>query len=505
MDGARPTRAKRWYGRTWAACSLLFVGCSEARTSSTPTSSSTGSEIDSTSDAAESQGSGDSHGPTEGSGSDDSDGAGSLLDLPETTCTVTITQSERSPSIPTVGIVSFATNLGELAAAEIHFGLDTGYGFVAPVDLAREGHRTLLLGMKENRTYHFRVVVSDGISVCFGADQTIETGTLGTRPLEEAWTSEGAAPGFIVTSRNGEALILDKDGDIVWAFDMAKVFSVRMSWDGHDMLGRDAGPFDAGNQGIFYRVAMDGSQFHEFDAPGGDHHDFTVVPSGVAYLAKTTSGDCDRVYEASLEFVDGRPVFDTWEIYQYFPDAGVVGGNERCHANRIHYSAETDVYTISDRNKDAIAVFTRTGEPFLSIGKAPTGAWRKHILVDSAGPGEDWHVQHGHHFYADDKLVVFSNNSRGGTGILHYTFFGDRAILDWKYDGAGPSAIQGDVQHLPNGNFLITASDSGTIVELAPDGRTEVGRYSLGGIEGRAASFHYAWHRPTLYGPPPAR
>ena len=65
--------------------------------------------------------------------------------------------------------------------------------------------------------------------------------------------------------------------------------------------------------------------------------------------------------------------------------------------------------------------------------------------------------------------------------------------------------IQGDVQHLPNGNFLVTANLSGTIVELGPDGQTEVGRYVLDGPMGPLYGFTYSTHRRTLYGPPAPR
>lgn len=431
------------------------------------------------------------------------DGSSRLKGLPETSCNVAVIGSELSPHIATVGIVSFSTSLVGLSAAEIQFGPDPAYGLVAPVDLKEEGYRTLLLGMRQNSTYHYRVAVSDGSSVCYGDDRTMATGSLNAAALAQASTSDGAAPGFIVTSRDGQAVIYDKHGQLVWAYDMWNVFSVHMSWDGQYMIGRDPGPFDSGDGGVFYRVKMDGSGFTTLDAPGGDHHDFTAIPEGIAYLAKPDEGECDWVYEASIDITDGLPMFDSWQIYQYFPDEGFLEGPEICHANRIHYSLEKNVYTVSDRNKDALAVFSKSGAPLTSIGKMPTGNWTHHVQAESAGPGGDWHVQHGHHLYAEDKLVVFSNDSSGGPAMLHYTLSGNHASLDWKYDGAGASSIQGDVQRLPNGNFLVTANFSGTMVEVGPDGKAEMGRYVLSGPKGPLYGFTYSKHRPTLYGSPP--
>jgi hypothetical protein len=444
-------------------------------------------------------------GSAPGTGGSYFDGSSRLVGLPQTGCTVTVTGADIAPAIATVGIVTFSANLPGLSRAEIHFGPTTDYGLVAPVELAEPGHRTLLLGMTQSRTYHFRVAVSDGRSVCYGADGTIATGSLDSTALAAASTSAGAAPGFIVTSRDGEAVIYDKQGELVWAYKMWNLFTAQMSWDGKYMIGRDPGPFDLADGGSFYRVGMDGSDFITVDAPGGDHHDFAPIPTGIAYLAKAEEGECDRVYEASIDIADGVPRFDTWQVFRYFPDQGEVEGTEICHANRIHYLAEKDVYTVSDRNKDAIAVFTRDGTPVTSIGKTPTGNWTNHIQAQGAGLGGDWHVQHGHHLYADDKLVVFSNESSGGAAILHYTVTGKYAALDWKYAGAGASNIQGDVQRLPNGNFLVTANLSNVMVEIGPDGRTELGRYVLKGPVGPLYGFTYSSHRPSLYGSPPPR
>lgn len=427
------------------------------------------------------------------------DGVSRLNGLPRTRCTVTVTSAELSTEIPTVGIVHFSSDLAELSSAEIEFGPDTRYGLVAPVDLGEPGYRTLLLGMIEDATYHYRVAVSNGSSVCYGEDQTLTTGSLNTAALSEATTSRGAAPGFMVTSRDGTAVIYDKLGRLVWAYDMWNVFAVHLSWDGKYLIGRDPGPFDLGEGGTFYRVAMDGTGFTELDAPGGDHHDFAVLPEGVAYLAKPSEGDCDWVYEASVDLSDGAPVFDTWQVFQHFSNEGMLEGSERCHANRLHYSPEKDRYSVSDRNKDALAVFTRDGTPLFSIGKPPSGDWADHVLAEGAGVGGDWHVQHGHDLYADDAFVVFTNESQSGAAALHYSLHGNQASLDWKYTGAGASKIQGDVQRLPNGNFLVTANLSGTIVELSPDGRTELGRYVLGGAIGPLYGFGYCDHRPSLY------
>ena len=418
--------------------------------------------------------------------------------------------SSELATIQTVGVVAFSTDLPEISIAEIQFGLDTSYGQVAPVALDASGYETLLLGMKQNSTYNYRIAVSDGDSVCYGENQTIQTGGLGIDGPTVS-VGAGAADGFIVVASGSNALIMDKDGDLVWAQNMGQqAMTARMSWNGQYMFSREVGPFNDASGGTFRRISMDGSGLQSIDAPGGDHHDFAPIPGGIAYMGKTAIGYCDQIFTASNDLTDGQPLVDTWEIFQYFTTAEpMLDGTELCHTNRIHYSVDGDLYTVSDRNKDALAFFDGSGAPVTSVGKTPSSGWTSHIQAE--GAGSDWRVQHGHHFYTDSKLLVFSNNASGGSAMLHYTITANNAALDWKYAAAGSSTTQGDVQHLPNGNFLVTASNVGTMHQIDAD-QNLIATYEVGGggpggggPGGGGPGFGYAWFRPTLYGPPPAR
>lgn len=421
--------------------------------------------------------------------------------LAEVSCAIEILSSELA-TIPTVGVVTFSTDLPGFSAAKIQFAKASGPQLTAPVDLTEPGNRTLLLGMNQSSTYYYRVAVESGTNVCYSETQTITTGALSVNGLESASTGASAAEGFIVTSRGYDVIIFDKQGELVWAYPFEElIFSAHLSWSGKHLFARNLGPFDAGDSGTFYRIAMDGSDLQKLDAPGGDHHDFAAIPAGIAYLAKTEAGGCDKVFTASDDITDGKALFDTWQIFQYFEDAG----SQLCHANRIHYLKTADLFTVSDRQKDALAFFKGDGTPVTSVGIRPVGNWTKHILADD--DGSEWHFQHGHHYYADDKLLVFSNASSTGAAMLHYTLSGASATLDWKYTGAGESMTQGDVEHLPNGNFLVTASNSGVIHEIGP-AQNLIGSYTTipGGITGAfEGGVGYVSHRPTLYGPPPDR
>jgi len=85
----------------------------------------------------------------------------------------------------------------------------------------------------------------------------------------------------------------------------------------------------------------------------------------------------------------------------------------------------------------------------------------------------------------------------GQSKVLHYTINGATATLDWQYMGTGNSPTLSDAQHLPNGNFLATASSTGNVHEIDPSQKLIQSFSNL--------SKGYSLHRPTLYGPPPGR
>lgn len=431
----------------------------------------------------------------------------------EVSCDITVTSSTTAEAIPTVGIIELSTDLPGFEGGTIQFGVDESYGMEAPIDRAAANNRTLLLGLAAGTTYHYRIAARAGSQVCYSSDQTIQSGGLvagGPSNLipQMGPSSAPVAPGFIVTSGGSAGAgssfgyVFDKAGQIVWAFGFggqsgfnSGITRMRMSWDGKYMFARDLGPFDAGSGGTIYRVSLDGTGLMTLPVAGGHHHDFTVTPDGIAYIAKLSTGECDHIMLAGPDGSDSRSIIDLWDVLQYFPSAG--GGAEKCHVNAINYSADGDFFTISDREKDVIVKVSRQGEVLATYGQTPSTTLLHHVTAE--GAGTKWRVQHGHHHYADDKLLVFSNGpfQNGTSRVLHYTITGTQAALDWEYSGMGSSPTMSNALTLPGGNFLAVRSQGGTIDEL--DANHERIRRWEGG------SFGYAFHRTTLYGPPPSR
>ena len=160
-------------------------------------------------------------------------------------CTIQAAASTSS-KIPTVGIVTFTTSLGDVQSATIDFGLTSAYGMTAPVDLAQPSYRTLLLGMKAAKTYHYRITVSNSSGSCHSGDNTITTGAMANGLPQVTVTpatssTSGLSGGFLISGQfvtgvgaaGAPAYILDADGDYVWWFNIdGDVSNAQMSYDG---------------------------------------------------------------------------------------------------------------------------------------------------------------------------------------------------------------------------------------------------------------------------------
>lgn len=385
--------------------------------------------------------------------------------------------SDVDPSAPTtVGIVTWSLPNQTLTSATIEFGLDESYGMVAPVDLQAEGLRTLLLGMKPMKTYHFRIVAETGAGNLTSQDFTVTTGAapsqveLGTFDVKNDPARE---PGFIVTSfwrgdNSSFIFILDQDGEVVWWYDtgMNGVARARMSADGKTMW-----MIEPDNQGApIGRVSMDTLEAETYPEIIGSH-DLTPVSGATMAFLEYGEADCDSIFEIDPSGVT-KEVWDS---------EGTASG--MCHGNALRYSKAEDVYTFSDVSTD-IWIVGRDGEL----------AWG---LADKVEGGvAAWGgTNHGHHLL-DDSIIIFANRGAGNmlSTVVEYDLEGNELF---EYDGGEFSANLGDVQRLPGGNTLVTYSNSGIIHEITPSKELVLEITTSG------QSFGYALWRDSLYGEPP--
>jgi len=283
-------------------------------------------------------------------------------------------QATASPSsqIPTVGIVTFTTSVADVQAATIDFGLASGYGMTAPVDLGQTGYRTLLLGMKAAKTYHYRITVSSRDGSCQSGDQTITTGPVADglpqvvlAPATASTT--GLSGGFLITGQfipgvgaaGASAYILDADGDYVWWFKIdGDVSNAQMSYDGSHMWINSVNVGGAGAMGMdaarVHRVSMDGLVDEDLSGQFiGQNHQLTIEPDEtVAFFAYGSNG-CDDIKEYDPSPGVVRTIANSQTAQQ-------LDGGTACHINNIQYSRPDDALVFSDLDSSTIAKVKRT-------------------------------------------------------------------------------------------------------------------------------------------------
>ncbi len=385
--------------------------------------------------------------------------------------------SNVNPSAPgTIGIVTWSLDGPTLTQANVEFGLDESYGTSAPVDMTSPDHRTLLLGMKPERTYHFRVVASDGVASYASSDHTVETGPPTTLvELSSFRVVDPAArePGFIVTEeRNGGnvVFVMDPDGEIVWWFAGGPADGIaraRLSADGKNMW-----LVSSGNTGVpVMRVSMDTLDSQSYATTGGTHDITPVEGATMAYL-DYGENDCTSIFE----------IDPTGNAHEVFESQGVVASGG-CHGNAVRYSLAEDEFTYSDLSQDVLV-----------LNRAGGVQWRLSERV-SGGNGAWGGAQHGHQLL-DDGLLIFANRGEGSnaSAAIEYDLEGNERR---RFPSDGNSANLGDVQRLPGGNTLITYSNEGTIEEVNASDAVVLE------IADSRAAFGYSLWLADLYHPVP--
>ncbi len=428
-----------------------------------------------------------------------STGSGGMSTAGAANCTFNVTSSV-STKIASVGIVQFTTTLASPTKAQIDFGLDTNYGMTAPVDLNSPMYRTLLLGMKYGKTYHYKITATGASGQCTSEDKTITTGALPSGLAKITVKTNNAAGlfgGFLVMgqyamnagSSGSPAYILDKDNEVVWAYSTGKdVTGARMSYDGKYMWINSANV--PSGQASVHRVTMDGLMDEDLSSQfTGLNHQLSILPDETVAFYAYGSGQCDDIKERS-------PSGTVKTIVNSGKAAGTTGA---CHVNTIEYSKSDDTLIFSDLDHDNYTKVKRDGTTVWVLGGSTN---------QFTGDGSTWSKQHGLHVIDANHLLFFNNNGAGGGGLGGS---GSRALevqLDvgaktatklWSFTPSPAIAnmVMGDVQRLDNGNTVIAYSTQGVLQEVNSKGEV------LQELTWQAgAAFGYVNKRKTLYGPP---
>jgi Arylsulfotransferase (ASST) len=382
----------------------------------------------------------------------------------------------------------------------------------APVDLTAPGYRTLLLGMKQGATYTATVVGAVGAQNVVSNTVTVEAGYL-SNSLPQIQVQEnapgasfggytincngvgGAAPGQDTTS--SWAFVFDKDGEYVWAYDLAGTPAegcsrARMSHDGrHLWVGTFSNTTSANQKGALMRVSMDGLEVKAFssDPTAGSnvmvegiqrrHHDFTIIPNGHV-LYQERNGDQDS-FPDTIKELDPEAGTST-VLYNEETDFSALSG---FHTNYVRYIPSLNAFSFSMRHSNTIVLMSYPDAQMMGIFSGEMDQF-----------GMDWTAQHGHQFI-DGKLLVFNNTNGGPANVLSFgvDLEGRSSTANPVYTGGPTSIAFGDVQRLPNGNVWITYSNAGVFHEV--DASNQLVKTVT------TSALGYSEHRKTLYGAPP--
>jgi hypothetical protein len=430
-----------------------------------------------------------------GAGGNGTGGAGGATG----TCAFDV-QHQPSVAIGTVEIVTFSTlDLANPTEAHIDFGpAGAPPTMTAPVDMSEPMHRTILVGMKGQKPYTFRIVATDGTKICTSADFSFTTGAVPANApaIEVTKTVPGmGAKGFIVTtyglSVSGvddpmDAFIFDTDGDIVWwspaslAADRDGVSRSHLTWDAKSMwiLASRTG-------GQLIRVSIDGATIMDYGTVlTNAHHDFAPLPDGsIAMLLE--SGALYSIVEMKPDGTITPVVADVATLY---------GG--RAYTNAIHYYPADDSYTLSDDSQSLFIKFRRDGTLVWQLGGSnPLG--KSFTLLGLS----QWYRNHGHHLTPDGRFMFFNNNGTAPTepAVVWEVLLDEAAgtaTKTWEYHFSAGAVAFGDAERLPNGNALLTYP-RGVIVEVDRSGAI------VQSFTNTSHGFGFADFRPSLYGPPP--
>jgi hypothetical protein len=427
-----------------------------------------------------------------------------------TDCMVT-GMATASEKIGTVFNVTVTTNLTGFDGGQIDFGVDTTYGYSAPIDMA--AGKTMLLGMKQNTDYHYRVTAKAGETSCVGPDQTLTTGGLLTgfprATISPTTTPSTSAGGFMIAEffagMRQVPFILDKDLDVVWTYDwgIGQPTRARMSVDGKYMWVARANVPSRGAG--MKKIAMDGSTEMDMSPHFARmNHDFTIIDDEhetmyfIAYKDDEGTG-CDDIVEYDPVTDMSRIVMNT---------AAAFEDGAPCHCNAIDYSPMDDTLIVSDLDHHALIKLDRM-----------TGA-TKWVLNgcaenDFTGEGATWTgPEHNFHILGPDHILLFNNVvgmviqgsscPNGNSGSLAIELELDEpaktATQTWQYASATSieNIVMGDVQRLWNGSTMVAYSTQGIVHEV--DASSMLIRSISWGTGG---AIGYIIMRPTLYGPSP--
>lgn len=409
---------------------------------------------------------------------------------PADTAWIADVQVEIHEITPTVATVTWSSDASGSPAVE--FGLDGETdNLVLGRDLGDDRYDALIVGLKSDREYSYRVVMEGDEFL------TTDVGTFTTGQLDMAAelsvvgefpTQDRGLMVAVLVSDVATVVILDTDGEITWSHETDVVlgdkvetalFSASLTEDRRALLFEDQLPAPEG----FALVKMDlvDRESTVLTSTDSYHHDFAVLPGGGVALMEGEFIEVDgqelrgdRIVEVDTDGA-AHVVWSVWDDVEYdpevFPWVEQMEFADFTHFNAIDHDPDQDAYFVSSFSLDALFKVDRdSGDLKWQLGGALTD------LLPADAETQPFSGQHEFHPF-DDRIVVMDNGKPGEQNwarVVEYELDPQAGTYRqiWEYTADPPltNYTLGDVSRLPDGSTLVTWSEHGQIDLVSPQG-----------------------------------
>jgi len=400
-----------------------------------------------------------------------------------------------SKVIPTVARLDWTSD-GE-RTDYVRFGLP-GSAWITTLEETATDHQAFLLGLKQSTQYSYSIVSDTSDGVFCSTPQIFTTGVLlgGTTlpdlvvSINEAHAWDGYLLFSLRDGMNDTLIIVDPDGDIVWAYvtNSNVVHRVRFSIDGRAIVYNNL-VLSGGDGPSINRISLDGMETTEIPV-AHMHTDFVEIANGtyatLGYDIDKYDTDSGARYicgNSILEIAsDGTPT-EIWNTFQSFqPNLNETYSTGDCaedvmaedwtHSNSISYDASDDAYYITIRYLNKACKIDRASKTLLwCVGGEDS---------EFASIGETQILDNPHSVLPfNGGIYVFENNDElfdgcaAGT-IISLDFTSWTAQETWTY-GTGTcvdNPLFGNLDPLTNGNLLLALGAAGQIDVTTLEGKT---------------------------------
>jgi hypothetical protein len=363
-------------------------------------------------------------------------------------------------------------------------------------------HSQLLLGLRGDTAYSFRVVTWDGREAGGSAVEAVRTGRIPTDFPVFAQTGVGLE-GLVVLPLRGPTpgvVIVDAQGEVVWYHVDAsglEPLRARLAADHSSVLYNEVSVDDGSSEAsAIVRVALDGSEESSIQIPFLAH-DFLELPDG-RLAALTDEPREDGLRDDSIVEVDAAgTVTKVWSASDCFDPAQMPGDGSTSawtSANALDYvdAAEPTerAYYVGLRNFSSIVkVLPETGECSWVLGTTAA------TLEFDADATAFWH-QSGFDVYGNRVLVMDNGVPSEASRVVEYELdlAAETAVERQTYlEPSGSSVGElGGVTRLVDGRWFVNWASLGR-AELVEDG------VAVWQLSAEDAAFGYHTLAETLY------